>query len=212
VPTEDSSSDDPTAQVPHPRYVRRDGAVPGMPRQDPVAPGNSGGTGNWRQRWHGNWRQRWHGNWRQRWHGNWRQRCFRRWAWPEPQPTSPSAIEPLPETTFVFYRFDRGTNRANSISGSHDVVSGQQRLISRIDDTIISLTARAETGWRFPRTGAGFCFRWASGLRPRTETWSVVHVDVWKVSADGKQFSRVSAPWPTAPCLSGHRLSRSGVL
>jgi hypothetical protein len=59
-----------------------------------------------------------------------------------PPPSQNATIEPLPETTFVFYRFESGANPAHVHLWARDAISGNERLISRLDDAFGSLRTK----------------------------------------------------------------------
>jgi Tol biopolymer transport system component len=120
-------------------------------------------------------------------------------------PETPGAITPLPASTFVYYRMTQEGDRSYGHLWSYDVVSKQNRLISKLDNSIGSL--RSIAGDRLAISPDRKWIAFAAHFRPSKadEFLAGRTTMIWKVSADGAQFVRISAPlkdW-RKPCSAG---------
>jgi hypothetical protein len=126
-------------------------------------------------------------------------------------PPPPVTIEPLPLTTFAFYRQGKLADGKDVFHlWVRDVVTGTERLVNRLDDGVSGLRSTAgdrlsiSPDRRWIALSAGFRYGDADlHLLGRSRM-------IWKVSADGQQLVRISPPiadWrasctPTLPASS----------
>ena len=120
-------------------------------------------------------------------------------------PEMPGAITPLPASTFVYYRMTKEGDKSYAHLWSYDVLSRETRLISKLDNSISSF--RSIAGDRVAISPDRKWVAFSADFRPsKADDFLAGRTSmIWKVSVDGDQFVRISAPltdW-RKPCSSG---------
>ena len=116
---------------------------------------------------------------------------------------APDAIQPLPVTTFAFYREGKlPDGKLIFHLWVRDVVTGAERLVSRLDDQLTGLRTTAGDRISISPDRRWIALSVAMGYEKEDLHLLGRTRMIWKVSVDGKQLVRVSGPitdW-RAPC------------
>ena len=117
-----------------------------------------------------------------------------------------SPIDPLPHSTFVFFRYSLGpTNAWTYQLWALDAVSKSERLISRLDDALVPGELLVGHGLALSpdRRWVAFAAFFRPSDHPADRSLGRYTKMVWKVSVDGKQYVRISPPLedPRTPLL-----------